>query len=241
MIADRVAGLLRGLCLGDEAARGSTDLGAVSRAVLASARRLCTDAVDGEALRRGGDDEPDLVLAMAAPVAVMIAPRQHQTFDLVNAGWLDHLIGRTVGDGVAPVDIDATGCVVHSLALRLLDVREPEALRSPDSWLTRPNPVDDLRSALRSGQRFSVDATASVVLRTAADAFGLVRTCPTVDEALGAVRGMPPTAAALAIGMLGARHGASALPPSASDATHEADGLAALLLSLTLRDETRRP
>ena len=75
----------------------------------------------------------------------------------------------------------------------------------------------------------------------AAAAVGRVRTSPTVDEALGAVRGMPPTAAALAIGMLGARHGASALPPSASDATHEADGLAALLLSLTLRDETRRP
>lgn len=226
MIADRVAGLLRGLCLGDEAARGSTDLGVVSRTVLASARRLCTDPVDGDPLRLGGEDAPDLVLAMAAPVAVMIVPRRDRGLTLVNAGWLDYLISRTVVEGVAPDDLDAAGVVVHSLALRLIDAVDPRPMRSPDSWSTRPNAVDELRSALRAGHGFQADATRGTILRTAADAFEIARTCGTVPEVLRAVRGVRPACAALAVGLIGAQQGASALPASTSNAALAADAVA---------------
>ncbi len=74
-----------------------------------------------------------------------------------------------------------------------------------------------MHHALLHDGSLTVDATPGTVLRTTADAFDVARTHPGLPEALAAAGGLRPAVAALAIGLLGATHGAIALPHTAFD------------------------
>ncbi len=229
IVVDRLAGLLVGFCHGEEVAGGLTSPGRASRAMF--------DAV--EHLRRGdrhlerpwlGAEEPrDLALAMAVPVAAKILPRALDDFDLVNAGWLDHLVGMVVDHAVDARDLGIARSVVHNIATRLLgslvDGFDPRTSAFPP----QPPAVVEIHHALMHSLVLDVDAAPGSVLRTTVDAFDLVRRHPSPEDACNAAASTRPTVAALALGLLGATHGLAVLPPPASDAELMAIGLAHVL------------
>ncbi|WP_028047598.1 hypothetical protein [Cellulomonas sp. URHE0023] len=224
MIENRIAGFLAGYCLGDSAARGADDLGRSARAMLASAERLSSSAETREPWHLAPDDAPEVLLAMALPIAAAIAWRPHTPSFLyprpeltpVNAGWLDYMVNAAVDPSVGSQDLGVIRAVVRNLARRLLEDPDP-GLDSLIGWPPHPDVVETMHRALVYGGPLTVDSTPGTVLRTTTDAFDLTRTNPDVPSALASAAGARPAVAALAIGLLGATHGASALPTANLD------------------------
>jgi hypothetical protein len=226
VIEDRVAGFLAGYCLGDAAARGADDLGRSALAMLASTCRLLSAEVpDPRPLRP--EEAPEMVLAVAVPVATAISWRRRgPELTLVDAGWLDHLVGAALGDEVGSVDLAVARSVTRNVARRLLGDPDPGLDSLDGTWPPQPDEVVMLHRALLDDLPLTVDATPGSVLRTSADAFELARSHPGVPAALAAAAGVRPAVAALATGLLGATHGAGALPVTALAISSTASRLA---------------